>query len=427
MKTTFTPGMLAAGRYRQRMVVAAFVAPFLLEATARFVVSAAKLPGVQLGVVTATPADQLPAGLKELLAGHWRVDDALDPQQIAQAVAGLSQQMGRVERLVGALEQLQVPMAEARQMLGLEGMDVDIARNVRDKSRMKSVLQAAGVPCARHQLVHDPAQALAFAEAVGFPLVAKPPAGAGAQATYRLDEPAALQEWLRAIPPRPDAPGLLEEFLVGQEHSFDSVTIGGETVWASIADYMPPPLEVLRNPWMQWVVMLPRDISGPEYDGIWEAGPAALRALGVRDALTHMEWFRRPDGSVAVSEVAARPPGAQLTNMHGYVHDMDMYRSWAELVLLDRFEPGERRYAAGTVYLRGLGKGRVRAVHGAEQLQRELGHLVVESRLPRPGQPASTTYEGEGYVIVRDPDTAVVRDALQRIVTGIRVELVEAQ
>ena len=251
------------------MVVAAFVAPFLLEATARFVVSAAKLPGVRLGVVTATPADQLPPGLKELLAGHWRVDDALDPQQIAQAVAGLSQQMGRVERLVGALEQLQVPMAEARQMLGLEGMDVDIARNVRDKSRMKSVLQAAGVPCARHQLVHDPAQALAFAEAVGFPLVAKPPAGAGAQATYRLDEPAALQEWLRAIPPRPDAPGLLEEFLVGQEHSFDSVTIGGETVWASIADYMPPPLEVLRNPWMQWVVMLPRDISGPEYDGIW--------------------------------------------------------------------------------------------------------------------------------------------------------------
>ena len=409
------------------MVVAAFVAPFLLEATARFVVSAAKLPGVRLGVVTATPADQLPPGLKELLAGHWRVDDALDPQQIAQAVAGLSQQMGPVERLVGALEQLQVPMAEARQMLGLEGMDVDIARNVRDKSRMKSVLQAAGVPCARHQLVHDPAQALAFAEAVGFPLVAKPPAGAGAQATYRLDEPAALQEWLRAIPPRPDAPGLLEEFLVGEEHSFDSVTIGGETVWASIADYMPPPLEVLRNPWMQWVVMLPRDISGPEYDGIWEAGPAALRALGVRDALTHMEWFRRPDGSVAVSEVAARPPGAQLTNMHGYVHDMDMYRSWAELVLLDRFEPRERRYAAGTVYLRGLGKGRVRAVHGAEQLQRELGHLVVESRLPRPGQPASTTYEGEGYVIVRDPDTAVVRDALQRIVTGIRVELVEAQ
>jgi hypothetical protein len=409
------------------MVVAAFVAPFLLEATTRFVDSAATLPGVRLGVITSTPAHQLPPGLKAHLAGHWRVDDALDPRQIADAVAGLSGQLGRVERLVGALEQLQVPLAQAREMTGIDGMDAETARNVRDKARMKSVLRAAGVPCARHQLVQSPAEALAFAEAVGFPMVAKPPAGAGAQATYRLDEPAALQEWLRVIPPSTQAPGLLEEFLVGEEHSFDSVTMNGQTVWASIADYLPPPLEVLRNPWMQWVVMLPRDISGPEYDGIREAGPAALRALGVRDALTHMEWFRRADGSVAVSEVAARPPGAQLTSMHGYAHDMDMYRAWAELVVLGRFEPRERRYAAGTVYLRGMGKGRVRAVHGVENLQHELGHLVVESRLPQPGQPASGTYEGEGYVIVRDPDTAVVRDALQRIVTGIRVELVETQ
>ncbi|HEX2363357.1 MAG TPA: hypothetical protein VHI11_14910 [Jiangellaceae bacterium] len=407
------------------MVVAAFVAPFLLEATARFVDSAATLPGVRLGVITSTPADQLPATLKEHLVGHWRVENALDPHQIAQAVAGLSAQMGPIDRLVGALEQLQVPLAQAREMTGIEGMDSETALNVRDKARMKSVLRAAGVPCARHQLAHSPAEAIAFAEEVGFPLVAKPPAGAGAQATYRLDEPAALQEWLRAIPPTPDTPGLLEEFLVGQEHSFDSVTMNGQTVWASIADYIPPPLEVLRNPWMQWVVVLPRDISGPQYDGIREAGPAALKALGVRDALTHMEWFRRADGSVAVSEVAARPPGAQLTSMHGYVHDMDMYRAWAELVVLGRFEPRERRYAAGTVYLRGMGRGRVRAVHGVEELQRELGHLVVESRLPQPGQPASTSYEGEGYVIVRDPDTAVVREALHHIVTRLRVELVE--
>ena len=110
------------------------------------------------------------------------------------------------------------------------------------------------------------------------------------------------------MPPSVEEPALLEEFLVGEEHTFDSVTIGGQTVWSSIADYQPPPLEVLRNPWIQWTVMLPRDISGPEYAGIHEVGPAALRALGVRDALTHMEWFRRPDGSVAVSEVAARPP-----------------------------------------------------------------------------------------------------------------------
>src|SRR4051794_10383888 len=225
------------------MVTAAFVAPYLLEATARFVMSAASLPDVRLGLITTDPLERVPPGLRERLAGHWRIDNPLDPGQIAEGVAGLRGQMGGVDRLVGALEQLQVPLAQVREATGIEGMDVNTAINVRDKPRMKEVLRAAGVPCARHALVHDAAQARSFAGEVGFPLVAKPPAGAGSQATYRLDDGATLDGWLGAVPPSGDAPALLEEFLVGEEHTFDSVSMGGETVWSSIADYHPPPLE----------------------------------------------------------------------------------------------------------------------------------------------------------------------------------------
>jgi hypothetical protein len=408
------------------MVVAVFVAPYLLEATQRFVSVAAEVPGVRLGLVTCDPVERIPPELRGRLAGHWRVEDALDPRQLAWAVNGIQGQIGRVDRLVGALEQLQVPLAQVREALGIEGMDVRTAVNVRDKAQMKEVLQAAGIPCARHALVRSPGQAAAFADEVGFPLVAKPPAGAGAQATYRLDDGGMLRSWLAAVPLGEHDPALLEEFLTGEEHTFDSVTIGGSTVWSSIADYRPPPLEVLRNPWIQWTVVLPRDITGPRYEGIHRWGPATLEALGVTDALTHMEWFARPDGSVAISEVAARPPGAQLTSMHGYAHDVDLYRAWTELVLLGRFDVPERRFAAGTAYLRGMGHGRVRAVHGIEAVQAQIGHLVVEARMPEPGQPAASDYLGEGYAIVRDPDTAVVEDALRRIVGGVRVELAEA-
>ena len=409
------------------MVVAAFVAPYLLEATARFVLNAATLPDVRLGLITCEPLEAIHPDLRARLAGHWRVEDALDPRQLAGAVAGLSAQMGRVERLVGALEQLQVPLAQVREGLGIEGMDERTALNVRDKSRMKETLQAAGVPCARHALVHSAGEAISFAEQVGFPLVAKPPDGAGAQATYRLDDGDMLRGWLGAMPLSGSGPALLEEFLVGEEHSFDSVSMGGHTIWSSISDYFPPPLEVLRNPWIQWTVMLPREINGPHYEGIHKWGPAALQVLGVRDALTHMEWFRRPDGSVAISEVAARPPGAQLTSMHGYAHDFDLYRAWTELVILGRFDVPERRFATGTAYLRGMGHGQVRAVHGVDVVQQRIGHLVVEARLPRPGQPAGSDYLGEGYVIVRDPETSVVKDALSSIVSGVRVELAEAR
>ena len=409
------------------MVVAAFVAPYLLEATARFALSAARVSGVRLGLVTTESADNMSPDLRDALADHWQVADALDPQQIADAVRGLSGRIGPVQRLIGALEQLQVPLAQVRGALGIPGMDEDTALNVREKSRMKSVLRSAGIPCARHQLLTRTEEATSFLAEVGLPMVAKPPAGAGAQATYRLDTTEDFASWLCAAQANPAEVWLLEEFLTGREHTFDSVTIEGDTLWASISDYQPPPLEVLRTPWVQWTVVLPRAIDGAEYDSIKQIGPAALRALGVQTAFTHMEWFARPDGSVAVSEVGARPPGAQLASMIGFSHDIDFYSMWAELVLLGTFSPPDRVYASGTAYLRGQGRGRVRTVHGVDEMQRELGHLVVDAMLPRPGQPASTSYEGEGFVTVRHEDTAVVRAALDRIISELRVELVEAE
>src|SRR5579872_4738717 len=405
------------------MVTAGFVAPYLLDTTTRFVEAAASLEDTRLALITTEPADRLPPELKQHLAGHWRVDDPLDAGQIAWAVEGLSGSVGPVQRLLAVLEQLQVPLAQVREHLGIPGMDAATARNFRDKDQMKTVLRAAGVPCARHRLAASAAAASGFAAEVGFPLVVKPPAGAGAKSTFRLDDAGDLESWLAVAPPAPDRPAQIEEFLTGEEGSYDSVMVNGEIVWDSISAYLPTPLEVLRNPWMQWVVLLPRDVSGPEYAGIRQVAPVALRALGLETGLTHMEWFRRPDGSVAVSEVGARPPGAQITSMLCYAHDFDLYTAWAALMVHGTFDPPERRWAAGTVYLRGQGAGQVKAIHGLDALPPEVSSLVVDSQLPRAGQPSSGSYEGDGYITIRHPDTDVVTAALKTLVSTVRVEL----
>jgi hypothetical protein len=405
------------------MVVAGFVAPYLLDTTTRFVEAAASLPDVQLALITTEPEDRLPSGLKHNLAGHWRVDDPLDAGQIAWAVEGLGGKLGRVQRLIAVLEQLQVPVAQVREHLAIPGMGPATARNFRDKAQMKTVLRAAGVPCARHRLADTADSAQDFAQEVGFPLVVKPPAGAGAKSTFRLDDAEDLRAWLGTAPPTPDRPAMIEEFLTGDEGSYDSVMVDGELVWDSISNYLPTPLEVLRNPWMQWVVLMPRDINVPEYHEIKQIAPKALSALGMITGLTHMEWFRRPDGSVAVSEVGARPPGAQITSMLCYVHDFDLYTAWARLMVDGTFDPPERNWSAGTVYLRGQGAGKVTAVHGLDRLSPETTALVVDDRMPRQGQPSSGSYEGDGYITVRHPDTAVVTAALRQLVTTVRVEL----
>jgi hypothetical protein len=405
------------------MVVAAFVAPYLLDATMRFAGAAARLPGTELALITCEPADRVPDALRSSVAAHWQIEDPLDAGQIAGAVQGLGAQIGRVERLLAVLEQLQVPLAKVREQLGIPGIGVTTAGNFRDKAQMKSALRAAGVPCARHRLAGSAAAAAGFAAEVGFPLVVKPPAGAGAKSTFRLDDAGDLRAWLDAAPPSPDRLALMEEFLTGEEGSYDSVMISGQIVWDSVSSYLPTPLEVLRNPWIQWMVLMPRDVGGPEYAGIRAIVPTALRALGLDTGLTHLEWFRRPDGSVAVSEVAVRPPGGQITSMLCYAHDFDLYSAWAGLMVHGSFTPPQRSWAVGTVFLRGQGTGHVRAVHGLDGLPPEVTSIVVESRLPEPGQQSSGSYEGDGYVIVRHPDTAVVSAAMRRLVTGVRVEL----
>jgi hypothetical protein len=404
---------------------AIFVAPFLLPATVRFVAAAASLPDVRLGLISQDPEDRLGDDLRGALTGHYRVSDGTDAQQIADATRALSAHLGGVDRIIGMLEQLQVPLGEVRDLLGIPGMGAEVAYNFRDKARMKTVFEEHSVPCARHRLTRSVDEARAAAAELGYPLVAKPPAGAGARSTFRIDGDAHLAEWLRADPPDHDAPVLLEQMVVGAEHSFDSVLMDGELVWHSISRYLPTPLEVLENPWIQWAVLLPRDIATPEYDVIRREGVRGLQALGLRTGLTHMEWFRRTGDDIAISEVAARPPGAQFTSLLSYAHDIDMYAAWARLEIFGTFDPPERRYSVGAAYLRGQGSGTVLGVHGLDTLQRELGDIVMEAVIPRPGQHSTGTYEGEGHVVLRHPDTAVVEAGLRRVVEVARVELGE--
>ncbi len=399
-----------------------FVAPFFMPATIRFIDAVANLSDARFGLISSDSPMKLPPSIRKRIAAHYRVGNCLDPGQLAIAAKSLRQEMGGLNALFGALEDLQVPLGKVRDYLGTPGMGAETARNFRDKSRMKDVLQRHNAPCARHCLATDAQEALRFVKTVGFPLVVKPPAGAGARNTFQVDNPQKLQDYLAAFAPSSANPALLEEFIQGEEHSFEGVSVDGEVIWHSLTRYYPNPLDVLKNPWIQWCVLLPRDIDAPRYDDIRRVNQTALTGLGMETGLTHMEWFRRKDGSVAISEVGARPPGAQIMTLMSYAHDKDFYQAWAELMVFKRFEAPARKYAAGAAFLRGQGQGRVKTVHGLDRAQKEIGPIVMEAKLPQPGQPRGPGYEGDGYVIVRHPDTELVKKALLLLVSTIRVE-----
>jgi phosphoribosylaminoimidazole carboxylase (NCAIR synthetase) len=409
-----------------------FIAPRFMPNTNRYVKAFTDLPDVKLSVVSQDPEEAIPAALRSRVAGHYRVDHSFDGDQLTTAVRAIARGVGKVDRLAGALEELQLPMAQVRDELGIEGIGGEVARNFRDKDRMKDVLRAAGVPVAKSGLAHSPEAVRKFVDEVGFPIIIKPQAGLGARSTYRVESAAELEALERkGVVPRSDAPLQIEEFIRARERTCETVTVKGVPVWRSGTIYLPSPLHVLETPWIQYCVLLPReevgaddemkrfaDVNGKALAALF--GKSASTAAGT--ALSHMEWFLRDDGTSLVNEVGVRPPGVQIMPLMSIAHEMDFWAKWAELIALDRFEARPRKWAAGAAFFRGQGAGdRVVSVTGVEAAVEALGDALVEMRTPKVGMARAKGYEGEGWATVRAETTEGAKKALKTVIETVQV------
>lgn len=405
----------------------ALVAPHFLENTNRYVRAFARLEGVSLSVISEDPEDALPAALRGRVA-HFQVGSIADPTQLAHALDRLKRGIGPVDRLTGVLEQLQMPLAQARELAGVPGMRPEVARRFRDKDRMKEVLRARGVPVAASQLVSSWAELRAFVDAVGFPVIVKPQAGVGSRGTHRIETRDDVEALRRlGLEPSPARPLQAEQFIRARELTCETVSIHGKPVWRSGTRYFPTPLEVLETPWVQYCVILPLEIEAPWTDFAPING-AALEALFGEDprvtgtALTHMEWFLAEGGKLYVNEVGARPPGVQIMPLMSLAHDVDMIGAWAELIAFDRFTPPTRKWAAGAAFFRGQGDGdRIVEVRGLEEAVAKVGDALVELRTPKVGQARADGYEGEGTALVKSATTEGVKRALLALIETVQV------
>jgi len=395
-----------------------FVSPFPCRSIDN-VRAAASLSEVRMLGIT----QEVPRGAEaEAFADVVTVDDTDNSAQLVAAARVLESRHGRLHRVLGTRESLQVAVGEVRRALGVPGHGPDTAERFRNKARMKDELRRHGLPCARHHLLRSWSDAEAAIAELGLPLVAKPLAGVATQGVCRVRTIDELREALSALHASPENPALAEEMLVGPEFTFDTITIGGRVRFHSMAHYRTTPLEAMEDPERRFVIVLPRDISGPEWSDAAELGARALTALEFDTGATHMEWFRRGDGSLAIGEIAARPAGFTIHFMIGLAYDIDIDRAWARAEVDDAFDgPFTRHYSVGCACLRGVGSGRVLGVTGVDRVQELVGRVIVEARLPELGAARSDSYVGDGHIIVRHPDTEVVTAAIKTILETIQI------
>jgi biotin carboxylase len=361
--------------------------------------------GAEIYGVGDTDVRGLPDLVRKQLSGYLAVPRLMDEDDVIRRVRAWLR--GKtVDLIVSNWEPLVILAAKLREQFGMPGMSVDTVRAFRDKELMKERLRAAGVRVPRSARVRTENEIRAAAEVIGYPLMLKPIDGAGSADTHRVDEPSGLEPAILAM--RNVAEASCEEYIIGEEFTFDTVCIDGKPAYENIAAYLPKPYEMRNIEWISPVIITVRDMQQKRLAPGIALGREVIKALKMETGFTHMEWFLTPKGEAIFGEIGCRPGGAHLVDQMNYTSDIDLFREWARAVCHQRFEArAPRKYNVGIVFKRAQGQGRITAIHGLGQWLAEAGGALVEERLLRPGTKRrnwKNTLLSDGHVIVRHPD-----------------------
>lgn len=361
--------------------------------------------GARVFGVGDSPAAALPASVKAHLTDYLQVPRIMDEDDVIRRVHAWLRGR-RVDRVESLWEPLVILAARLRERLGVPGMSVDTVRGFRDKQLMKERIAAAGLRVPHSRRARTEAEVRAAAEQIGFPLILKPIAGAGSAHTYRVRDATELSAVLQKTRHVPEVS--VEEFVEGEEFTYDTVCIDGRPVFENVAQYLPRPLDARSHEWISPIICTVRDLSQPKIREGIALGREVLKALGMGTGFTHMEWYLKPNGEVVFGEIGCRPGGAHLVDQMNLTCDIDLFREWARATCWKSFEaPTERKYNAAIIFKRAKGQGRITRIEGLQEyIRRHHQAICWENLLPVGSHRRdwTQTLVSDGFLIVRHPE-----------------------
>ncbi|MEX0976585.1 MAG: ATP-grasp domain-containing protein [Woeseia sp.] len=369
------------------------------------------------------PASYLDGEVKHWLADYVQVGSVVHEPTLLATVRAVQKRLW-VDRLEATVEAHIMAAATAREACGIPGTSVETAYLCRDKPAMKEALRRAGIPCAQSSRARTPDDARDFAAEAGFPLIVKPPAGAGASGTWRVRDARELERVIQESGLADGHAVAIEEFIEGHEGFLDTLAIRGEVAHEFITHYYPNVLEAMRERWISPQMVTTNQIDAPGYAEVREMARRVIRILDIGTSATHMEWFAGPKG-LRFSEIGCRPPGVGQWDVYNAANEFDLYFEWASAIVHGAaHRPPSRRYSAGMIALRPERDGRISGYSGVDEIQRRYGDCIVAARLPNPGtptQPVEGGYMANAWMRVRHPDYDQLRKIMNDIGETVRV------
>ncbi|MEJ7759603.1 MAG: ATP-grasp domain-containing protein [Gemmatimonadaceae bacterium] len=365
---------------------------------------------------------EVPPMTKRHLAAYVRVDSLQDEDGVVKTA--MQWAAGRkIDRVICLWEPGVLLAARLREELGTGGMTVEECLPFRNKDLMKEKVAAAGIRTPKHRSAKSAQGVRAAVKKIGYPVIIKPIDGAGSMDTYRVNNAADLKAAIAKMGHIGEVN--VEEFIDGEEYTYDTICIDGKIVYSNIGYYRPRPLIARSEEWISPQTLCLRETDAPNLAEGNEMGRAVLEALKFKTGFTHMEWYRKSDGEVVFGEIAARPAGARTVDLMNFVSDIDLFRGYAEAEVHGRFTAtGERKYNTVNVFKRAQGTGRIQHIEGLEQLRARYGRHIVHVDLLPIGAPRRNwvqTLISDGYVCVRHPDLQATMDIADAVATDLNL------
>jgi formate-dependent phosphoribosylglycinamide formyltransferase (GAR transformylase) len=361
--------------------------------------------------------------VKARLSDYVQVRSVVHEPSLLEAVKTIQSRVW-VDRLEATVEAHIMAAATVREATGIPGTSAETAFLCRDKPAMKEALRRAGVPCAQSTKAHTPQDARDFVAAVGFPVIIKPPAGAGASGTYRVGDADRLEQVIQASGLADGQDVAVEEFIEGHEGFLDTLTVNGHVEHEFITHYYPNVLTAMRERWISPQMVATNRIAAEGYGEVREMARKVINILKIGTSATHMEWFASPKG-LRFSEIGCRPPGVGQWDVYNAANEFDLYFEWAHALAHGRAHtPPSRRYAGGMIALRPQRDGHISGYSGVERIQNKYGDCIVAAHLPEPGtptQPVEAGYMANAWLRMRHPDYDQLRYILDDVGETIKV------
>ncbi len=298
----------------------------------------------------------------------------------------------------------------------------------RDKSVMRDLFRAAGVPQPDYRIVTETDEAAEAAAAIGFPVIIKPVSLSASQGVIRVDDADGVESVVEQVRRIASAMGrdstlLVEEFIPGPEVALEAMLADGHLIPLAILD-KPDPLD---GPYFEETMLVtPSRHPAEAQDSIVSVVAAAAAALGLREGPVHAEARVGPDG-VRILEVAARPIGGLCSR----ALEFGMLGASLETVLVRhalRLPQGGLDAAApasGVMMIPIPKAGRLASVSGIDEARDVAGITGVEITVPL-GERLRPLPEGNcylGFIFARALQPLAVEEALRQAHGVLKIEV----